>query len=92
MIARKVARNRSPAISAIIRTPHALRSSTAARSTIAAESPPVESGSAGSRPRRAASINIRRAIDAELYFYARVWGIALPEALPEVPIDNLEQA
>lgn len=32
---------------------------------------------------------IRRCLDAELYFYAKVFGIELPEGLEPIPIDNL---
>ena len=33
--------------------------------------------------------NIRRALDAELYFYSRVFGFALAEPVEPVPVDNL---
>jgi len=33
--------------------------------------------------------SIKRALDAELYFYSRVFGFALPEAIEPVPIANL---
>jgi dipeptidyl aminopeptidase/acylaminoacyl peptidase len=32
---------------------------------------------------------IRRALEAELYFYARVFGFALAELIEPVPIENL---
>jgi dipeptidyl aminopeptidase/acylaminoacyl peptidase len=33
--------------------------------------------------------NIKRALDAELYFYSRIFGFNLPEPVEPVPIDNL---
>jgi dipeptidyl aminopeptidase/acylaminoacyl peptidase len=33
--------------------------------------------------------NIKRSIDGELYFYARVFGFDLPDRLEPVEIDNL---
>jgi dipeptidyl aminopeptidase/acylaminoacyl peptidase len=33
--------------------------------------------------------NIRRALDAELYFYSRIFGFALAEPVEAVPVDNL---
>ncbi len=33
--------------------------------------------------------NIKRALDAELYFYARVFGFELAEAVEPVQIENL---
>jgi len=33
--------------------------------------------------------NIKRALDAELYFYARVWGFELADEIEPVPIKNL---
>jgi len=33
--------------------------------------------------------NIQRALEAELYFYARVFGFELAEAVEPVPIENL---
>ena len=33
--------------------------------------------------------NIKRALDAELYFYSRVLGFALAEPVEPVPIENL---
>ncbi len=34
--------------------------------------------------------NIRRALEAELYFYARVFGFALADPVPPIPIENLD--
>ncbi len=34
--------------------------------------------------------NIRRALEAELYFYARVFGFELADPVPPVPIENLD--
>jgi dipeptidyl aminopeptidase/acylaminoacyl peptidase len=33
--------------------------------------------------------NIKRALDAELYFYAKVFGFELADPIEPVPIDNL---
>jgi dipeptidyl aminopeptidase/acylaminoacyl peptidase len=33
--------------------------------------------------------NIRRALDAELYFYSRIFGFGLAEPVEAVPVDNL---
>lgn len=33
--------------------------------------------------------NIRRVLDAELYFYSKVWGFPLPDPIESVKIDNL---
>ena len=33
--------------------------------------------------------NIKRALDAELYFYSRVFGFELAEPVEPVPIENL---
>lgn len=33
--------------------------------------------------------NIKRALDGELYFYARVFGFELADAVEPVPIENL---
>jgi dipeptidyl aminopeptidase/acylaminoacyl peptidase len=35
--------------------------------------------------------NIKRALDAELYFYSRVWGFALADEIESVPISNLPE-
>ena len=34
---------------------------------------------------------IKRALEAELYFYGKIFGFEPSEALPEIPIDNLDQ-
>ncbi len=34
--------------------------------------------------------NIKRALDAELYFYLKIFGVQSPEPIEPVPIDNLE--
>ena len=36
--------------------------------------------------------NIKRALDAELYFYSRVFGFDLAEPVRPVPIDNLRES
>jgi dipeptidyl aminopeptidase/acylaminoacyl peptidase len=36
--------------------------------------------------------NIKRALDCELYFYARVFGFELADPVEPVPIENLERA
>ena len=33
--------------------------------------------------------NIKRSLEAELYFYARVFGFALADPVEPVPIDNM---
>jgi dipeptidyl aminopeptidase/acylaminoacyl peptidase len=35
------------------------------------------------------SQNIKKALDAELYFYSRVFGFYLPDEIEPVPIDNM---
>jgi dipeptidyl aminopeptidase/acylaminoacyl peptidase len=35
--------------------------------------------------------NIKRSLEAELYFYSRVFGFELPDQIEPVPIDNLKQ-
>ena len=35
--------------------------------------------------------NIKRALDAELYFYARIFGFELAEPVTPVPIENLPE-
>jgi dipeptidyl aminopeptidase/acylaminoacyl peptidase len=35
--------------------------------------------------------NIKRTLDAELYFYSRIFGFELSEAIEPVPIENLER-
>jgi dipeptidyl aminopeptidase/acylaminoacyl peptidase len=35
--------------------------------------------------------NIKRSLEAELYFYSRVFGFELPDPIEPVPIDNLKQ-
>jgi dipeptidyl aminopeptidase/acylaminoacyl peptidase len=35
--------------------------------------------------------NIKRALDGELFFYSRVFGFELADAVEPVPIDNLNQ-
>ena len=35
--------------------------------------------------------NIKRALEAELYFYSRIFGFALPDPIEPVLIDNLKQ-
>jgi dipeptidyl aminopeptidase/acylaminoacyl peptidase len=34
--------------------------------------------------------NIKRALDAELYFYSRIFRFSLPEPVEPVPIENLK--
>jgi dipeptidyl aminopeptidase/acylaminoacyl peptidase len=35
--------------------------------------------------------NIKRALEAELYFYSKVFGFPLPDPIEPVPIENLKQ-
>jgi dipeptidyl aminopeptidase/acylaminoacyl peptidase len=35
--------------------------------------------------------NIKRSLEAELYFYSKVFGFPLPDPIEPVPIENLKQ-